>query len=63
MVKPHASDIQLSQVRTSNIRMTYEYTRVTYVWHWSTCEQHTDDIREHTSDIRMTYEYMQATYG
>ena len=55
MVKPHASDIQLSQVRTSDIRMTYEYTRVTYVWHWSTYEQHTDDIR-------VAYEYMQVTY-
>ena len=38
MVKPHKSDI----------RMTYEYIRVTYGWH--------------TSDIRMTYEYIRVTY-
>ena len=53
MVKPHASDI----------RMTYEYKRVTYWWDTSTYEWHTDDIRVHASDIRMTYEYIRVTYG
>ena len=53
MVKPHTSDI----------RMIYEYIRVTYGWHTSTYERHTDDIRVHTSDIRLTYEYIRMTYG
>ena len=33
------------RVHTSNIRMTYEYIRVT-------CDRHTDDIGIHTNDIR-----------
>ena len=42
---------------TSDIRMTYEYMRVTCVWHTSTYEWHINDIRAYTSDTRMTYEY------
>ena len=53
MVKPHTSDI----------RMTYEYKRVTYGWDTSTYEWHTDEIRVHTSDIRMTYTYIRVIYG
>ena len=62
MVKPHTSDI----------RMTFEYIRVTYGWHtrtnewwWHTrtYEWHTNDTWVHTSDMRMTYEYIRVTYG
>ena len=60
MVKPHTNDI----------RMTYEYIRVTYgrypskyEWHTDDIPKHTNGIRVHTSDIRMTYEYIQVTYG
>ena len=42
------SDIR---VHTSDIRMTYEHTQVTYECHTSTY-----------SDIRMTHEYIQVTY-
>ena len=38
LVKPHTKDI----------RMTYEYIRVTYEWH-------INDIRVRTIDIRITY--------
>ena len=51
------------KLHTSDIRMTYEYIRVTYGRHASAYEWHTDDIRVHTSDIRMTYEYIRVTYG
>ena len=58
--------------QTSDIRMTYEYIRVTYgshtsdirityEWHTDhirgTYKWHADDVRVHTSDIRMTYEW------
>ena len=58
----HTDDIP---VHTSDIRMTYEYIRVTYRWHTSdiplhttTCKWHTGDIRVHTADIRMAYAYI-----
>ena len=47
----HTDDIR---VRTSDIRVTYEYIRVTYGWRTSIYEWHTDDIRKHTSDMRIT---------
>ena len=40
------------KLQTSEIRMTYEYIRVTYSWHTSTYEY-----------IRVTYQYIQGTYG
>ena len=59
----HTDDIQVHTSGYMNdIRMTYEYIRVTYGRHTSTYEWHTDDIRVHTSDIRMTYEYIRFTY-
>ena len=52
MVKPHTSDI----------RMTYEYIRVTCRWHASIYEWHTKEIRVHTSDIQVTYKYIRVAY-
>ena len=48
----HTDDIR---VYTSDMRMTYEYIRVTHGWNSSIYEWHTNDIwiRVHTSDIRM----------
>ena len=37
--------------------MTWEYRRVTYGWHTSKWEGHTDDIRVHTSHIQMACEW------
>ena len=65
MVKPHTSDIRMTD---EYIRVTYGWhtstyewrtddMRVTYRWHMSTYEWHTDNIRVHTSDIRMTFEW------
>ena len=52
--------------QTSDIRMAYEYMRVTYVWYTDDIRVHTSDIRVayiwHMSEIRMTYEYIQVTY-
>ena len=48
----HTSDMQ---VRTSDIRMTSEYIRMTYGWH-------TNDIRVHTSGIWMAWEYIRVAY-
>ena len=57
MVKPHTSDI----------RMTYEYIRVTYGWHTSDIGMTYEYIQVtygwHTSDIGMTYKYIRKTYG
>ena len=39
------------KLQTSDIRMTYEYIRITYEWH-------TDGIRVHTTNIRMGYAYI-----
>ena len=58
--------------QTSDIRMTYEYIRVTYGWHTSDVRMtdeyigvHTNDILTiyewHTSDIRITYEIIRMT--
>ena len=69
----HTDDMR---VHTSNIRISYEYIRVTYGWHTSTYEcigvtygwhtgtyeWNTDGIRVHTSDIWMTYGYIRLTY-
>ena len=69
----HTDDIL---VHMSDIRVTYEYSRVTYGWHtddirvhtsdirWhtSTYEWNADDIRVHTSDIRMIYQDIRVTY-
>ena len=59
IVKPHTSDI----------RVIDEYIRVTYGWHTSTYEWHTDYIRVtygwHTSTYEwrtIRYEYIQVTY-
>ena len=49
-------------VHTSDIRMTYEYIRVTYGWHTGTYEWHTDDIQIHTTDILMKYKWHTCTY-
>ena len=38
--------------------MTCDYIRVTYGWHWSIYEWHTDDMQVHMSDIWITYEYI-----
>ena len=65
----HTSDIQWHkstyewctgdiQVHTNDMRMTYNYTRVTYRWHTSTYEWHTNGIWVHTSEIRMRYNYL-----
>ena len=47
--KWHMDDMR---VHTSDIRVTYEYIRVTCGY-----------IRVHTNDIRMTYEYIRVAYG
>ena len=52
MVNPHTTDI----------RMAYEYIRVTHGWHTNTYEWYMDDIRVHRSDIVMTYKYIRVTY-
>ena len=71
MVKPHTSDMRVTyEWYTSDIWVTYKYTRVTYEWHACTYEWHTstyvsntDDMRLHASDIWMTYKYMQVSFS